>query len=746
MPAVSLSGTQLMDLDNENTFAAYELLKAAVENVKYRPAYPNDWRKLAICQRLRATRCEVNRLFGRTDLMYPTFKSPWHSWDSNQGLSSSKTDVSVPLVLEVSSYDQAQNVSSTSVRFKVLKLSLITAFLQCPTSSLQNVAEVCKNCAIIVQPLPAVILEADLLLCHSSAGGFPRHSASATLDYVLDSCYQYKRIHDNQQQRIHVVGRGHERGRHMQRHTQQHKGSAAGDSVDRGVRVSIARIVPSLLDRERGCPSHSLNIARVSEPQALVLLPIRNVFSSQSEYVQQQRRRFRDSVLTSNPIHIVYDSHVGNKAVQCRDTEFSSAQPARSLCPISTLQFSSWSVAGASGIVTVRAFVGDNNLTVWQGLQALLLFARLWETIIWQCGRGFRNRMRLERASQKQSSDTHEIPYDRVKRCWERKIIIKASERVDVDVFTENKRPCPQHRQTQIFLLDILCGIRRVMLTMGVGKTVKHSLTLLLPVYYWITVTRGVSKELSSNQNSRRKEQVFGVYLSLPYPRSVAHQQTASREVGKDGQTTRLPCRRNGFDSLRGHSRVSARWNRAARYSWLARISGIYPVYSALAFRCCSILTSVLLYMRVWASVFSMGAVWLRLWLAVFGSTQEGDGKIERLMERKLVCKAHLARIEKIEQVLYFPCKAIQVVILFVLVYWSCDLLYINHRGCKHAEGKDTYVSMPCSLCKNGVHAIMKLNVPQPVQDQLYEVVPHLLDSQRRVDSIAESRGLYNYD
>ncbi|KAJ8889716.1 hypothetical protein PR048_009217 [Dryococelus australis] len=40
-------------------------------------------------------------------------------------------------------------------------------------------------------------------------------------------------------------------------------------------------------------------------------------------------------------------------------------------------------------------------------------------------------------------------------------------------------------------------------------KAVKHSLTLLHPAYYWLTVKRGVSKQLFSNQNSRRKEQVF---------------------------------------------------------------------------------------------------------------------------------------------------------------------------------------------------------------------------------------------
>ncbi|KAJ8883196.1 hypothetical protein PR048_015036 [Dryococelus australis] len=44
------------------------------------------------------------------------------------------------------------------------------------------------------------------------------------------------------------------------------------------------------------------------------------------------------------------------------------------------------------------------------------------------------NRIRLERASQKQSSDAHKTPYDRVKRCRERKINTKATERVNIDV------------------------------------------------------------------------------------------------------------------------------------------------------------------------------------------------------------------------------------------------------------------------------------------------------------------------
>ncbi|KAJ8894168.1 hypothetical protein PR048_006778 [Dryococelus australis] len=45
-------------------------------------------------------------------------------------------------------------------------------------------------------------------------------------------------------------------------------------------------------------------------------------------------------------------------------------------------------------------------------------------------------------------------------------------------------------------------------------RTGKHSLMILLPACYWLTVERGVAKQLPSNQNSRRKEQVFAVYLA----------------------------------------------------------------------------------------------------------------------------------------------------------------------------------------------------------------------------------------
>ncbi|KAJ8877559.1 hypothetical protein PR048_022014 [Dryococelus australis] len=54
----------------------------------------------------------------------------------------------------------------------------------------------------------------------------------------------------------------------------------------------------------------------------------------------------------------------------------------------------------------------------------------LWR-VVKCCKSKYRNRIRLERAPQKQLSDTHKTPHDRVKRCRERKINIKASESVN---------------------------------------------------------------------------------------------------------------------------------------------------------------------------------------------------------------------------------------------------------------------------------------------------------------------------
>ncbi|KAJ8876792.1 hypothetical protein PR048_021239 [Dryococelus australis] len=87
---------------------------------------------------------------------------------------------------------------------------------------------------------------------------------------------------------------------------------------------------------------------------------------------------------------------------------------------------------------------GRKSLPVWIKLNTMSAYTRQ------KAKSKYRNCIRLERASQKQSSDTHKTPYDRVKRCLERKKS-QAPERVNVDVFTEKKRPCPQHSLTNFF-------------------------------------------------------------------------------------------------------------------------------------------------------------------------------------------------------------------------------------------------------------------------------------------------------
>ncbi|KAJ8880662.1 hypothetical protein PR048_017132 [Dryococelus australis] len=83
----------------------------------------------------------------------------------------------------------------------------------------------------------------------------------------------------------------------------------------------------------------------------------------------------------------------------------------------------------------------------------------------------YRNRMQLERASQNQSSDAHRTQYDRVKRCRERKINIKVSERVNVDVFTQNKRPKHTRGDFVGLLVIIRCDKKlRDSIVFGVGK------------------------------------------------------------------------------------------------------------------------------------------------------------------------------------------------------------------------------------------------------------------------------------
>ncbi|KAJ8868416.1 hypothetical protein PR048_029932 [Dryococelus australis] len=97
----------------------------------------------------------------------------------------------------------------------------------------------------------------------------------------------------------------------------------------------------------------------------------------------------------------------------------------------------------------------------------------------------YRNRIRLEIASQKQSSGTHKTPYDRVERCREREINIEATERVSVEVLTRNKRPSPQHNHTPFLCLgDCECFLR---LPQG---TEIRSLALAWQLLYFLAVHR----------------------------------------------------------------------------------------------------------------------------------------------------------------------------------------------------------------------------------------------------------------
>ncbi|KAJ8896112.1 hypothetical protein PR048_001454 [Dryococelus australis] len=67
----------------------------------------------------------------------------------------------------------------------------------------------------------------------------------------------------------------------------------------------------------------------------------------------------------------------------------------------------------------------------------------------------YRNRIRLGRASQNQSSDAHRSPHERVKRCRERKQNVKASQSVKVGVSKQSKRPRSQHSQTPFFFWHV---------------------------------------------------------------------------------------------------------------------------------------------------------------------------------------------------------------------------------------------------------------------------------------------------
>ncbi|KAJ8881862.1 hypothetical protein PR048_018348 [Dryococelus australis] len=133
------------------------------------------------------------------------------------------------------------------------------------------------------------------------------------------------------------------------------------------------------------------------------------------------------------------------------------------------------------------------------------------------------DRIRLGRASQKQSSDTYKTPLIRVKRCQERKINIEVSECVNVDVFTRNKRPCHQHRHAPLFyvmsLPDVISLLwKATWLPRGHVESQRH----VLPT----TSSGPVSSSLTICH--------FGI-ISFHYPRAaiLAIQASTPRAVGE---------------------------------------------------------------------------------------------------------------------------------------------------------------------------------------------------------------------
>ncbi|KAJ8865728.1 hypothetical protein PR048_033249 [Dryococelus australis] len=203
-----------------------------------------------------------------------------------------------------------------------------------------------------------------------------------------------------------------------------------------------------------------------------------------------------------------------------------------------------------------------------------------------------KNRVRLERASQKQYSDAHETPYDRVERCRERKINIKASERVNVDVLTQNTN-----------FLSV--GFERGTLARDLGPLEGREVRRLAGRKGHCRGPSARQDDLARASGSHARTRHARIHHSLPFdpdkrpvsppqsppppphkkppwpafnprghisglsthprqqPFRAAHIPLAPRWLS--GYTARLPPRRTGFNPRPGHSRIFANGNRAGR-------------------------------------------------------------------------------------------------------------------------------------------------------------------------------------
>ncbi|KAJ8889328.1 hypothetical protein PR048_008827 [Dryococelus australis] len=117
-------------------------------------------------------------------------------------------------------------------------------------------------------------------------------------------------------------------------------------------------------------------------------------------------------------------------------------------------------------------------------------------------------RIRLKRASQKQSCDTYKTPYE-VKRYRERKKNIKASDHVNVHVFKQNDWSCPQYSHTPLcsFFLNFVSFPSRMLKAYGNKETDKgfekcrdncETTVLSIPTQEFTTLRTGIEVMVSA--------------------------------------------------------------------------------------------------------------------------------------------------------------------------------------------------------------------------------------------------------
>ncbi|KAJ8875977.1 hypothetical protein PR048_023885 [Dryococelus australis] len=124
----------------------------------------------------------------------------------------------------------------------------------------------------------------------------------------------------------------------------------------------------------------------------------------------------------------------------------------------------------------------------------------------------------LERASLNHSSDTHETPYDRVKRCREGKINIKASKLVNVDVFTQNNGHVPNAATPNVFIEDFgKLRINRLRPVFPSREEENHARKLPFSAVNWDYFDEGREGRHDGNtaRLARRSDEALGVRVSV---------------------------------------------------------------------------------------------------------------------------------------------------------------------------------------------------------------------------------------